>query len=57
MSTNILNARHAGGAPGSGKVGSNAFDQELERDDPGLASTGMDLLRLRKLGVQQETKV
>lgn len=57
MSTNILDARHAAGALPSDKVGSNAYDRELEQGDPVLASTGMDLLRLRRLGVQQETKV
>lgn len=57
MATNILNARHAAGTHAADKVSSSAYDQELEQDDPILASTGMDLLRLRKLGVQQETKV
>lgn len=57
MSTNILNARHAAGARVSDKISSNAYEQELEQDDPILASTSMDMLRLGRLGVLQETKV
>lgn len=56
MATNILNARHAAGAQDSDKSVSAAHDHEVEQDDVLLASTAMDVLRLRKLGVQQETK-
>lgn len=56
MPSNILETRRAAGQRIDDKTPSASYGHELEQEEPVLASTGMDILRMRKLGIQQETK-